>query len=153
MRRLGSTHDKPIDVWILTATRQDLKEEIDYHRRYREAFNVRENENWVMENLYQQLGQLDLLIPPLRQRADDIPLLAEHYLALVCDKTHLPRKSFAADARRALLAYPWPGNVREVKHLIEHVALRFAENDIITAAMLELPRFGRQTSRRGRPSG
>ena len=114
---------------------------IDSHRRYRETFNLHENENFVMENLYQQLGKLDVLIPPLRQRADDILLLAEHFLARVCAEYHLPPKAFAPDARSALLAYGWPGNVREVKRVIERVAFRFAENDIITAAMLALPNW------------
>jgi transcriptional regulator with PAS, ATPase and Fis domain len=152
VRRLGSTRDKPIDVWILTATYQDLREAIDDDRRYREAFNVHENENVVMENLYQQLVKLDLLIPPLRQRPDDSLLLAEHFLARVCAEHNLPPRVFGADARSALRAYSWPGNVREVKHVIERVAVRFAENDIITAAMLKLPDWS-ATSRRRRSSG
>lgn len=54
------------------------------------------------------------------------------------ESRHRPPKSFAADARRALLANPWPGNAREVKHLIDRVAQRVAEKDIITADMLVL---------------
>jgi DNA-binding NtrC family response regulator len=147
VRRIGGRRDKPIDVWVLAATDQDLREAIDSHRRYRETFNLHENENFVMENLYQQLGKLDVLIPPLRQRADDILLLAEHFLARVCAEYHLPPKAFAPDARSALLAYGWPGNVREVKRVIERVAFRFAENDIITAAMLALPNWNEPAGR------
>jgi transcriptional regulator with PAS, ATPase and Fis domain len=141
VRRIGGRRDKPIDVWVLAATDQDLREAIDYHRRYREAFNLHENETFVMENLYQQLGKLDVLIPPLRQRPDDTLLLAEHFLARACAEHNWPPKVFAHDARSALLAYYWPGNVREVKFLIERVALHFAEKSIITAAMLALPNW------------
>jgi len=125
VRRVGGVRDEPAAVWIIAATSEDLRAAVQY-RRFR-------------EDLYQHLGQLDLLIPPLRQRPDDIVLLAEHFLARVCAESHLPPKSFAPDARRALLAYSWPGNVREVRAVIERVALHVAENDIITAAMLALP--------------
>jgi DNA-binding NtrC family response regulator len=114
-----------LDVWTIAATSEDLRAAVQY-RRFR-------------EDLYQHLGQLDLWIPPLRQRPEDILLLAEHSLARVCAERHLSPKVFAADARRALLAYGWPGNVREVKALIERVALVFAENDVITAKMLASP--------------
>ena len=126
-----------MEVWIVAATYEDLRATAETHRRYREAFD--QLTPFVIENLYQQLEQLDLLIPPLRQRPHDILLLAEHFLARVCAEHNLPPKVFAADARSSLLAYNWPGNVREVKHVIERVTLRFAENDIITASMLPLP--------------
>jgi len=118
VHRIGSTRAEPADVWILTSAYGDLKVAI-HEGRFR-------------EDLYQHLGELDLLIPPLRQRPDDILLLAEHFLARGCAEHHLPPKAFAPDTRRALLAYSWPGNVREVEHLIKRVASQFAENDIIT---------------------
>jgi transcriptional regulator with GAF, ATPase, and Fis domain len=119
--------DEPLDVWTIAATSEDLRAAVQY-RRFR-------------EDLYQHLGQLDLLIPPLRQRPEDILLLAEHSLARVCAEHHLSPKVFAADARSALLAYGWPGNVREVDHLMKRVAVRFAKKNIITAAMLALPNW------------
>ena len=127
VHRIGSTRAEPVDVWILTSAYRDLKAAI-HEGRFR-------------EDLYQRLGEQDLLIPPLRQRPDDILLLAEHFLARVCADHHLPPKSFAADARSALLAYAWPGNVREIEHLTRRVASQFAENDIITPAMLALPNW------------
>jgi DNA-binding NtrC family response regulator len=125
VRRIGSPRTEPADVWILTSAHGDLKDAIRQGR--------------FREDLYRRLGELDLLIPPLRQRPDDILLLAEHFLARGCAEHHLPPKSFAPDTRKALLAYSWPGNVREVEHLIKRVASQFAENDIITPAMLALP--------------
>jgi DNA-binding NtrC family response regulator len=127
VRRVGGTQDEPAVVWIIAATSEDLKPSV--------------REGRFSAELYQQLGQLDLLIPPLRKRRDDILLIAEHCLGRVCDKSRLPPKSLAADARRALLAYPWAGNVRELRAVIERAALQFAKNDIITAAMLALPNW------------
>ena len=126
--------DEPLDVWILPATHADLRAAIDSHRRYREAFDLHETP--VIEYFYQRLGKMDLLIPPLRQRPDDIPLLAQHSLVRACAERCLPPKSFAADARSAMLAYGWPGNVREVEYLMKRVAVRFAEKEIISATML-----------------
>jgi DNA-binding NtrC family response regulator len=139
VRRVGSMRDEPVDVWILMGTYDDLRAEVDYHRKYREAFDLHKAS--FIEELYQHLGQLDLLIPPLRQRPDDILLLAEHFLACACAEHHLLPKSFAPDARSAMLTYTWPGNVREVEHVTERVALRFAKRNIITAARLALPEW------------
>jgi len=136
VRRIGSASNQPAEpaaVWIIAATYEDLRAAVHKGRS--------------PNDLYQKLGQLDLQIPPLRKRPHDIPFLAEYYLALVCDKAHLPPKSVAADARRALLAYPWPGNVREVRAVIERVALHFAKNDVITAAMLALPNLNAPAAR------
>src|SRR4030095_14250758 len=71
VRRLGSTRDEPIDVWILTATNENLKSAIR-GRRFR-------------EDLYHRLAVLTLLLPPLRERGDDILMLAEHYLGRACN--------------------------------------------------------------------
>jgi len=132
--RVGSTRNdpEPADVWILTSTRDDLRVAI--------------HEGHFREDLYQRLGELDLLIPPLRQRVD-ILFLAEHFLARLCAEHSWPPKVFAPDARSALLAYPWPGNVREVKALTERVALRFAKKNIITAAMLALRKWNEPAGR------
>jgi DNA-binding NtrC family response regulator len=123
--RVGSTRAEPAAAWIIAATSEDLEAAV--------------REGRFSADLYQQLRQLDLPIPPLRKRLDDILLMAEHCLERVCDKSRMVRKSLAADARRALLAYAWPGNVREVRAVIERVAFHFAKNDVITAAMLGLP--------------
>ncbi len=109
VRRLGSTRDEPIDVWILTATNENLKSAIQ-GRRFR-------------EDLYHRLAVLTLSLPPLRERGDDILMLAEHYLGRACNDYGVSAKTLAADAQAALRAYPWPGNVRELANLMERVAL------------------------------
>jgi DNA-binding NtrC family response regulator/tetratricopeptide (TPR) repeat protein len=121
VRRLGSTRDETIDVWILTATNEDLKSAIQ-GRRFR-------------EDLYHRLAVLTLSLPPLRERGADILALAEHYLTRACTDYGVSAKTLAADARAALAAYPWPGNVRELANLMERVAL-LSSDPAVTAEAL-----------------
>src|SRR5262245_52883065 len=123
VRRLGATRDEPIDVWILTATNEDLKAAIP-SRRFR-------------EDLYHRLAVLTLSLPPLRSRGDDVMLLAEHYLGRACADYGVSNKTLSPDARAALRAYPWPGNVRELANLMERVALLSSDPEV-TADVLGL---------------
>ncbi|HEY5725537.1 MAG TPA: sigma 54-interacting transcriptional regulator, partial [Methylomirabilota bacterium] len=124
VRRLGSTHSEPIDVWIVSATNADLAAGIR-ERRFR-------------EDLYHRLAVITLRMPPLRERTGDVTRLAEHFLARACDDYGLPAKRLAADARRALEMYAWPGNIRELSNLMERVAL-LCDDAVVGAAALELP--------------
>src|SRR3989475_1426862 len=121
VRRLGATRDEPIDVWILTATNEDLRAAIQ-RRRFR-------------EDLYHRLAVLSLTLPPLRQRAGDVVTLAEHFLSRACADYGVSSKTLAADARAALLAYAWPGNVRELANLMERVALLSSEPQVRAGAL------------------
>jgi transcriptional regulator with AAA-type ATPase domain/tetratricopeptide (TPR) repeat protein len=124
VRRLGSTRSEPIDVWILTATNQDLL--------------TATREGRFREDLYHRLAILTLGLPPLRERGPDILALAEQLLARVCADYKLPPKTFTPEARAALQAYRWPGNVRELGNVMERVAL-LSEATAVTAEILELP--------------
>jgi transcriptional regulator with AAA-type ATPase domain/tetratricopeptide (TPR) repeat protein len=121
VRRLGATRDEPIDVWILTATNEDLKSAI-HGRRFR-------------EDLYHRLAVLTLSLPPLRERGADILMLAQHYLGRACADYGVSAKTLAADAQAALAAYAWPGNVRELANLMERVALLSADPAVTAAAL------------------
>lgn len=123
VRRLGSTRSEPVDVWILTATNEDL------------AIATRERR--FREDLYHRLAVLTLWVPPLRDRGQDILILAEHFLQRACSDYHLSQKALAPDARAALLAYRWPGNIRELSNVVERVAL-LSEAPLVTAKMLGL---------------
>ncbi|MBI4218518.1 MAG: sigma 54-interacting transcriptional regulator, partial [Chloroflexi bacterium] len=123
VRRLGSTQRESVDVWILAATSVDLAAAVR-ERRFR-------------EDLYHRLAVLPLWLPPLRERGRDILLLAEHFLARACADYELPPRTFAPDARTALLAYRWPGNIRELSNVIERVTL-LSEAPQVTAEMLGL---------------
>jgi transcriptional regulator with AAA-type ATPase domain/tetratricopeptide (TPR) repeat protein len=124
VRRLGGTRVESVDVWVMAATSTDLA--------------VAARDRLFREDLYHRLAVLTLQLPALRERGDDITLLAEHFLARSCADYSLPTKSLDAEARRALLAHDWPGNVRELANVMERVAL-LSEEPLVTAAMLELP--------------
>src|SRR5438876_2019561 len=121
VRRLGATRDENVDVWILTATNEDLRAAIQ-RRRFR-------------EDLYHRLAVLSLTLPPLRQRAGDVLTLSEHFLSRACADYGMPPKPLTADARAALLAYAWPGNVRELGNLMERVALLSSESQVRAGAL------------------
>src|SRR6059036_2519316 len=123
VRRLGSTRAEPVDVWIISATSEDLKA-----GTRRRGFR---------EELYHRLAVVTLRLPPLRARGQDILTLAEHFLTRTCTEYGLAPKMLAEDARAALVAYRWPGNVREVAHVMERVAL-LTDAPFLTAHRLEL---------------
>jgi two-component system, NtrC family, response regulator AtoC len=109
VRRVGGIRDRKIDVRILAATNRDLERETD-----RDHFR---------KDLYFRLAVLLLRLPPLRERGDDVLLLAEHYLKRFSSKYAKDVRRFSAESRQLLLTYPWPGNVRELSHVIERAVL------------------------------
>src|SRR2546422_90224 len=123
VRRLGSTRSEPVDVWIITASNEDLGAAV--------------RQGGFREDLYHRLAVVTIWLPPLRERGDDIAVLAEHFLDRISRDYGLPPKSLAPDGRGALLAHPWPGNVRELSNVIERVAL-LEEAPLITREMLGL---------------
>ena len=133
VRRLGSTRSEPIDVWIVTASNDDLVAAIRA-RRFR-------------EDLYHRLAVVVFTLPPVRERGEDVLHLAAHFLDRACAEYRLPAKSLAQDARRALLDYSWPGNIRELSNVMERVAL-LSEASVVTAELLGLP-TGSTTPLRG----
>lgn len=123
VRRLGSTRTETVDVAILSATSEDLRSP-GRATRFR-------------EDLYHRLAVLTVVLPPLRTRGQDIIVLAEHYLARACADHDLPPRVLSDDARGALLAYAWPGNVREVHNVMERAAL-LSKSEIVTPDLLGL---------------
>ena len=121
VRRLGSTHLEPVDLWLIAATNENLTEAV--------------RSGSFREDLYHRLAVITITLPPLRARGDDVLLLGQHFLDKACADYGLPPKSLAPDAGAALRAYPWPGNVRELGNVIERVAL-LADTTTIGAAHL-----------------
>jgi two-component system, NtrC family, response regulator AtoC len=109
VRRVGGTRDRQIDVRILAATNRDLERDAQRDRFRRD--------------LYFRLAVIILHLPPLRERGDDVLLLAQHYLDRFNAKYGKQVRQFDPRARDLLLAYPWPGNVRELSHVIERAVL------------------------------
>ncbi len=123
VRRLGATRAEPVDVWVLSATNEDLAEAVRAGR--------------FRQDLYHRLAGLPVRLPPLRERGQDILLLAHHYLARACSDHGVPPKRLGPDAEAALLAHPWPGNVRELINVMERVAL-LVDATVVSAGHLGL---------------
>jgi transcriptional regulator with GAF, ATPase, and Fis domain len=109
-QRVGSDHPKRVNVRLITATNRDLEVQIAAG-----AFR---------EDLYFRLNVIPLLMPPLRERPEDIPLLVEFFLRAFGQAHNAAPLAFSPAASQALAAYRWPGNVRELKNVIERVVLR-----------------------------
>ncbi len=105
IERLGSSTPIPVDVRIIAATNRDLKQAL-------EAGVLR-------EDLYYRLNVILLQVPPLRERMDDVPILAMHFLRKYTAREGAAATGLAEDALNVLLSYAWPGNVRELENAIE----------------------------------
>ena len=116
--RLGGTRTLQVDVRIVTATNQDLAEMVK-EKRFR-------------EDLYYRLNVITVRVPPLRERHEDIRVLAQHYLRVYSAKNGRKLDGFSNEALERLESYAWPGNVRELENLIERTVL-LARKDRIDA--------------------
>ena len=116
--RLGGTRTIQVDVRIVAATNQDLAEMVK-EKRFR-------------EDLYYRLNVITVRVPPLRERHEDIRLLAQHYLRVYAAKNNRKLEGFSNEALERLESYAWPGNVRELENLIERMVL-LARKDRIEA--------------------
>ncbi len=108
-KRIGGTTDITVDVRIIAATNRDLEQAIE-----QKAFR---------EDLYYRLSILPIIIPPLRDRMEDVPVLAEHFLNEFNREFHRKPKRFSPEALKKLSSYSWPGNVRELRNVIERAML------------------------------
>ena len=138
VRPLGSTQSEPVNVWIICATNEDLE--------------ARVREQQFRPDLYHRLAVLTLWLPPLRERREDIEILAQHALARTCEKYGLPPQHLAPDARDALRAHDWPGNVRELNSVIERVVL-LSPTGVVTAENLVLGAHGHSSGTRATEPG
>jgi two-component system response regulator HydG len=109
VRRLGATRAIDVDVRIIAATNTDLREAV--------------RAGQFREDLYYRLSVLVIHLPPLRERGDDVVLLAEHFLDTFSREYEVPRPELTPELRRRLREYAWPGNVRELRNAIERALL------------------------------
>ena len=124
--RVGGSASIQVDVRVIAATNKDLEDEIRAGR--------------FREDLYFRLAVLPIHIPPLRERPEDVPLLAEHFLRRFAGRQERRPKQLGPEARRRLTAYHWPGNVRELRNLIERLMI-MTPGDVIQARDLP-PQMG-----------
>ena len=129
---VGSTEAIPVDTRVVAATNRDLDEQI-------RAGHFR-------SDLYYRLNVIALHLPPLRQRQDDIPVLADHFLHRIAESRGEPPRRLSDAARDALVEYAWPGNVRELENALERAVILTDDAVITPAALPE-----RVTERRAEP--
>ena len=121
IQRVGGAADIPVDVRVVAATNKDLEEAMRAG-----AFR---------EDLYYRLAAFPIMVPPLRERREDIPLLARHLLRKHADQAQKPISGISTAALRLLLQYAWPGNVRELENVIERAVL-METTDVLQADSL-----------------
>ena len=129
---VGATEAIPIDTRLIAATNRDLEEEI--------------KSGGFRTDLYYRLNVIALHLPPLRQRADDIPVLVEHFLHRIGETRSEAPKQLAPGALEVLQEYQWPGNVRELENALERAAILTTGSEITVAALPE-----RVTQRKAEP--
>lgn len=131
IQRVGGRETIPVDVRIISATNKDLKELVASGK--------------FRSDLYYRLNVIALTVPPLRERNEDIPLLADHYLDLFSQKGRRRKPVLNPEALNALMNCPWPGNIRELRNVLER-AVVMSRNHEISVDDVILPEGGRKGS-------
>ena len=126
VERIGGDKPIPIDVRVVVATHRDLEKQV--------------REGKFRQDLFHRIYVFPLVIPPLRERRDDIPALVEHFARQVAAVNGWKPAVFSRDAIQALQEHPWPGNVRELRNVVERLMLLAGENVNLETVQLALPR-------------
>jgi two-component system response regulator GlrR len=121
IRPVGSSHPVPVNVRIISATHRNLEEAI--------------RENTFREDLFYRLNVVNLVLPPLHERKEDIPLLAEHFVGLLTEKGDGLEKRFTPEAMHILVEAPWPGNIRQLYNVVEN-AVALTTSSLISEDLL-----------------
>jgi two-component system nitrogen regulation response regulator NtrX len=119
IERVGGGHPLAIDVRVVVATHRNLEEQV--------------RQGTFREDLYHRVFVFPIVLPPLRERREDIRVLVEHFSRQLADQNSWKPKAFSLEAIEALERYPWPGNVRELRNVVERVLL-LATGDAVDAA-------------------
>jgi two-component system nitrogen regulation response regulator NtrX len=131
MERVGGTQRIKVDVRVLAATNKDLPQEIRAGR--------------FREDLFFRLNVIPVFVPPLRDRPEDIPLLADHFMAVMAEEYGRRPKRIAPEASARLQQYAWPGNVRELRNTVERLMIMVAGDTITAQDLAFLGRDGAHT--------
>ena len=107
--RVGGDKDIKVNVRVLAATNKNLKEEI--------------SEKKFREDLYHRIAVILIHVPSLNERRDDIPMLAEHFIAMICEEQGIPKKTFSKDALSEMKKIDWTGNIRELRNIVERLVI------------------------------
>jgi transcriptional regulator with GAF, ATPase, and Fis domain len=120
-QRVGGVRDFRVDVRVIAATNRNLRQAMQ--------------QGGFREDLYYRLNVVPIVLPPLRERTEDLPALIEYFIYRYCDEMKRPRLTIDAAAMAALRRYQWPGNVRELQNIIERVAV-LSQGQVLTIADL-----------------
>src|SRR5262249_44989288 len=121
--RVGGSSPMTLDVRLIAATNRDLAQAVDQQK--------------FRTDLYYRLKVVTLVMPPLRERVEDIPLLVWHFLAGFSEEHERPAPEVSQEAMEELASYAWPGNVRELKNLIENLVI-FSKQPVIQLSDLPI---------------
>ncbi len=116
LRPLGAARSEKVDVRVLSATNRDLTQ--------------RMREGAFREDLFYRLNVIEIVLPPMRDRSEDVLPLADHFLQQACKRTGKRIQAFGQPALKILLAYPWPGNVRELENVVERAVALSEGNEL-----------------------
>jgi two-component system response regulator AtoC len=122
IERVGESRPIKFDARVVAATNLDLKKMV--------------KEGTFREDLYYRLNVIPLTLPPLRERREDIALIARHFVQKSCKSNNLPLKTLTQETVRALMAYSWPGNIRQLENAIEHAVAMSGQGREIPASAL-----------------
>ncbi len=129
-QRVGGNKNLKVDVRLISATNKDLPAEI--------------KKGTFREDLYYRINVITLNVPPLKERRDDIPLLAKHFLKEIIREQGLHKKVLTDEASQLLKEYDWPGNVRELRNLMERAAIMVQRDRILPEDLAIIGKNGRQ---------
>jgi DNA-binding NtrC family response regulator len=114
---VGGHEDRKVNVRVVAATSRDITKMV--------------KDGTFREDLYYRLNVITIRLPSLHERADDIPILCEHFLKEICDNKHTARKRISPEVMRRFMAYRWPGNVRELRNMLESMMV-LADGELLT---------------------
>lgn len=121
LRRIGTTQERPVAAWFIVATNRNLESMVE--------------KGEFRSDLYYRINVLNIELPPLRERANDILLLAEYFAGITAKRYALPPVKFNQVVSDIIVTYPWPGNVRELKHMIERAVLLNGGGELSEASL------------------
>ena len=122
IERIGESRPIKFDARIIAASNTDLRKMV--------------KEGTFREDLFYRLNVIPVTLPPLRERREDVPLLARHFVQKSCRSNNLPAKTLSQDAVRALMNFTWPGNIRQLENAVEHAVAMSGAEAVIGAATL-----------------
>lgn len=129
--RVGSSKSVDVDVRVIAATNKDLESRID--------------DGHFREDLFYRLNVVPIHVPPLRERREDIPMLVQHFSAIMAKRDGMPRRQFENAAIERLKTLSWPGNVRELRNTVERLLI-LAAGDVVSVGDVERLASGRSAS-------